>query len=62
VRSRGRVLSRSDILDEVWGMDAIPSERTVDNFILRLRKLFEPDPEKPVHVLTVRGEGYRFAP
>ena len=62
VRSRGRVLSRSDILDEVWGMDADPSERTVDNFILRLRKLFEPDPEKPVHVLTVRGEGYRFAP
>lgn len=62
LRSRGRVLSRSDILEEVWGMDVTPSERTVDNFIMRLRKLFEPDPEKPVHVLTVRGEGYRFAP
>jgi two-component system alkaline phosphatase synthesis response regulator PhoP len=62
VRSRGRVLSRSDILDEVWGMDAVPSERTVDNFIMRLRKLFESDPESPAHLLTVRGEGYRFAP
>lgn len=62
VRSRGRVLSRSDILDEVWGMDSSSGERTVDNFIVRLRKLFEPDPERPVHVITVRGEGYRFAP
>ena len=62
LRSRGRVLSRSDILEEVWGMDVLPSERTVDNFILRLRKLFEPDPENPIHVLTVRGEGYRFVP
>jgi len=62
VRSRGRVLSRSDILEEVWGMDVSPTERTVDNFILRLRKLFEPEPERPRHILTVRGEGYRFAP
>jgi two-component system, OmpR family, alkaline phosphatase synthesis response regulator PhoP len=62
LRSRGRVLTRADILDEVWGMDALPSERTVDNFIVRLRKLFEPDPERPAHILTVRGEGYRFVP
>ena len=62
LRSRGRVLTRADILDEVWGMDVLPSERTVDNFIVRLRKLFEPDPERPVHILTVRGEGYRFVP
>ncbi len=60
--SGGKVLTRSDILDEVWGMDVSPSERTIDNFILRLRKLFEPDPENPVHILTVRGEGYRFVP
>jgi DNA-binding response OmpR family regulator len=59
-RSRGKVLTRSDILDEVWGMDVSPGERTVDNFIVRLRKLFEPDPERPIHILTVRGEGYRF--
>ena len=39
-RSRGKVLTRSDILDEVWGMDVSPGERTVDNFILRLRKRF----------------------
>jgi two-component system, OmpR family, alkaline phosphatase synthesis response regulator PhoP len=62
LRSRGKVLTRSDILDEVWGMDVSPSERTVDNFIVRLRKLFEPDPERPIHILTVRGEGYRFVP
>jgi two-component system alkaline phosphatase synthesis response regulator PhoP len=62
VRSGGKVLTRSDILDEVWGMDATPSERTVDNYIVRLRKLFEPDPENPIHILTVRGEGYRFVP
>ena len=60
VRTRGQVLSRLDILEEVWGMDATPTDRTVDNFILRLRKLFEPDPERPRHILTVRGLGYRF--
>ena len=60
LRSGGKVLTRSDILDEVWGMDVAPSERTVDNYIVRLRRLFEPDPENPVHILTVRGEGYRF--
>ena len=59
-RSRGQVLKRSEMLEEVWGMDAFPTERTVDNFIVRLRKLFEPDSESPVHILTVRGEGYRF--
>jgi DNA-binding response OmpR family regulator len=55
-----RVLSRADLLEEVWGMDAFPTDRTVDNFILRLRKLFEPDPNNPVHILTVRGRGYLF--
>jgi two-component system alkaline phosphatase synthesis response regulator PhoP len=60
VRTRGQVLSRVDMLEEVWGMDANPTDRTVDNFILRLRKLFEPDPERPRHILTVRGSGYRF--
>lgn len=62
VRARGQALARADILDEVWGMDAYPTERTVDNFIVRLRKLFEPDPENPKHFLTVRGTGYRFNP
>lgn len=62
VRARGQVLSRSDILEEVWGMDATPTERTVDNFIVQLRKLFEPQIEKPRHFITVRGIGYRFVP
>ncbi len=61
-RAGGRVVSRADILEEVWGMDASPSERTVDNFLLRLRRLFEPDPRNPRHILTVRGAGYRFEP
>ena len=61
-RSGGRTLSRQDIIEEVWGMDALPPERTVDNFILRLRRLVEDDPERPAHVVTVRGRGYRFIP
>ncbi len=60
VRANGQVLSRADILDEAWGMEATPTARTVDNFILRLRKLFEPDAENPRHFVTVRGSGYRL--
>jgi two-component system alkaline phosphatase synthesis response regulator PhoP len=58
----GEVVSRDDILDEVWGDDAFPSSRTVDNFVMRLRKLFEPDPADPVYFHTVWGVGYRFSP
>lgn len=60
VQAGGRPLSRHDILDEVWGMDAFPTVRTVDNFFLKLRKLFEEDPRRPRHILTVRGVGYRL--
>lgn len=56
----GEVVSREDILDEVWGYEVFPSSRTVDNFIVRLRKRFERTPERPVHFHTVRGVGYRF--
>ena len=55
-------LSRADILEEVWGMDAFPTDRTVDNFIMRLRRLFEVDAEAPVHLITLRGRGYLFRP
>ncbi len=55
-----RALSRADILEEVWGMDAFPTDRTVDNFVLRLRRLFEKDPEHPAHFVTLRGRGYLF--
>ena len=60
VTHENRALSRADILEEVWGMDAFPTDRTVDNFILRLRRLFEPDPENPVHFVSLRGRGYLF--
>ncbi|MDZ7706242.1 MAG: response regulator transcription factor [Trueperaceae bacterium] len=56
------VVSRDDILDEVWGDDAFPSSRTVDNFVMRLRKLLEPDPSDPIYVHTVWGVGYKFTP
>jgi two-component system alkaline phosphatase synthesis response regulator PhoP len=55
-----KVVARDDILELVWGYEVYPSTRTVDNFILRLRKLFEPEPETPRHIHTVRGVGYRF--
>lgn len=56
------VVSRDDILDEVWGEEAFPSSRTVDNFVVRLRRLFEPDPSEPTYFHTVWGVGYRFTP
>lgn len=61
-RNAGVVLHRADILEEVWGMDVSPTPRTVDNFILRFRKLFEEDPENPRIFLTVRASGYVFEP
>ncbi|MEZ4631991.1 MAG: response regulator transcription factor [Deinococcales bacterium] len=56
------VVSRDDILDEVWGEEAFPSSRTVDNFVMRLRKLFEPDPTEPRYFHTIWGVGYKFTP
>jgi two-component system alkaline phosphatase synthesis response regulator PhoP len=56
----GEIVSREDLLERVWGYDVFPSTRTVDNFILKLRKRFERDPANPVHFLTVWGVGYRF--
>ena len=62
IRADGKPLTRADIIEEVWGMENFPVDRTVDNYILRLRKLFEPDPATPRHLLTVRGAGFRFTP
>jgi len=56
----GEIVSREDLLERVWGYDVFPSTRTVDNFILRLRKRFERDPANPRHFITVWGVGYRF--
>jgi two-component system response regulator VicR len=57
-----KVLTRQDLLREVWGMRSSGSQRTVDNFVAQLRSKLEPDPEKPEHLITVRGSGYRFDP
>lgn len=57
---RGDVVSRNRILDNVWGFDANPTNRTIDNFILKLRKKLEPDPASPIHILTVYGQGYKL--
>lgn len=62
IEHQGEVLSRTRILNHVWDEHAEVTTRTIDNFVLRLRKLIEPDPSKPVHILSVRGTGYRFLP
>ena len=54
------VVGREEILDQVWGYEVFPSTRTIDNFIVRLRRRFERNPEAPAHVHTTRGVGYRF--
>ena len=56
----GKVLSRGKILKQVWGMSPQTETRTLDNFVVRLRKYFESDPAKPRFFKTVRGRGYRF--
>jgi len=58
--NEGIVLSRDKLLENVWGISTSPTTRTVDNFVLRLRKYFERDPSQPRHFLSVRGAGYRF--
>src|SRR5213592_3007041 len=58
---RGEVITRERLLDEVWGYERFPTTRTVDTHVLRLRRKFEADPEHPRFILTVHGQGYRFA-
>lgn len=62
VEKTGQVVSREEVLEKVWGYDIFPSTRTIDNFLVRLRRRFERDPENPRHFHTVRGVGYRFTP
>ncbi|MFT3775678.1 MAG: response regulator transcription factor [Minicystis sp.] len=61
VQHEGVLLPRQRILDAVWGADYFGTDRTVDNFINRLRAKLEPDPRTPVHIVTLRGAGYRFS-
>lgn len=62
VERRGTVVSRDQILDEIWSRDDYPTPRTVDNFILKLRRLVETDPETPTVIRSIRGVGYQLNP
>lgn len=57
---KNEVVSRQDILQIVWGYDVFPNTRTIDNFIMTIRKYFEEDPRQPRHFHSVRGIGYKF--
>lgn len=61
-RNPGRVLLREELLEQVWKLRNAPNTRSVDNFISRLRKYFEPQPERPRFFLSHRGAGYKFVP
>jgi DNA-binding response OmpR family regulator len=58
----GEVITRDRLLSEIWGFEAYPTTRTVDTFMLRLRRKIEPNPREPRHFLTVYGAGYKFVP
>jgi DNA-binding response OmpR family regulator len=60
IRHEGKVVSRKAMLEEVWGVHEDTDTRAIDNFIVRLRKYIEDEPARPVHVVTVRGVGYKF--
>jgi DNA-binding response OmpR family regulator len=60
IDNKDKVVSRKELLENVWNMNPEVETRTVDNFIVRLRKYFEPDPSKPVYIVSVRSAGYIF--
>jgi len=60
LENEDKVVSRDEILDNVWGKDVFPTSRTIDNFILHFRKLFEEDPKNPRYFHSIRSVGYRF--
>jgi DNA-binding response OmpR family regulator len=62
IANSGKVVSRKQILEQVWGLHEDTDTRAIDNFIVRLRKYIETDPANPQHLVTVRGVGYRFLP
>ncbi|HEX6899339.1 MAG TPA: response regulator transcription factor [Thermoanaerobaculia bacterium] len=61
IQNRGALLTRDELLDKVWGYDAMPTTRTVDVHVASLRQRLERNPSRPEHILTVHGRGYRFA-
>ena len=60
INSEGAVISRHQLLDDVWGYENYPTTRTIDNFILSIRKKIEDDPSNPKHLITVHKAGYKF--
>jgi DNA-binding response OmpR family regulator len=60
IENKGKIISRHEILEKVWKLAPDLETRTVDNFIVRLRKYFEPNPENPIYIKSVRGVGYIF--
>lgn len=60
IKRVGEVVSREEILDNVWGTDVFPTSRTIDNYILAFRKYFEKNPKEPQHFHSIRGVGYKF--
>ena len=60
IEKEGEVISRDKLLDDVWGYEAFPTTRTVDNYILSIRKKIENNPAEPVHIITVPKCGYKF--
>src|SRR5690606_10970288 len=59
---QGQAVSREEILQRIWGLEASTTTRTIDNFIVKLRKKLEVRPEQPEHILTVYGFGYKLVP
>lgn len=62
LENRGRAVSRDEILDRVWGMAEFPTNRSIDNFIVKFRRIFEKDASRPVLFITRHGKGYELAP
>jgi DNA-binding response OmpR family regulator len=62
LRHPGRVMTRTLVVDEVWGHDVFVTDRVVDTHVVKLRRKIEPDPSQPRHIVSVRGIGYRFEP
>ena len=62
LRNQGRVMTRTQVVDEVWGHDVFVTDRVVDTHVVKLRRKIEADPAEPRHIVSVRGIGYRFEP
>ncbi len=60
VRNRGKIVSRKELLEQVWHVREDTDTRAIDNFVVRLRRYIEDDPPAPRHLQTIRGVGYRF--